>query len=58
MSQWKLVDFDCPAHGKFEELCDRRKGIPDRLCCPYRYDFEVSPPDSNQCRIMGQRVTT
>jgi len=39
VSQWKLLDFTCPAHGRFEVLWDKRDGEPHPMPCQHVRDL-------------------
>ena len=40
MSQWLMLDFVCPQHGRFESMIDRREGRPDAVACESIYTPE------------------
>jgi len=41
MSQWMMLDFVCPKHGRFEVLWDKRDGEPLCAECPVVVDADT-----------------
>lgn len=59
MSQWIMLDFECPTHGVFEKLCDKRDGTANTRCM---VDVKTSERgahgiyESRSCLIRSPRI--
>jgi hypothetical protein len=51
MSQWLALDFDCPEHGAFESLWDKRDGDPISEPCP---DCGAASPKVTAYAVRGR----